>query len=552
MPYIFACSASDVLKQLHNLPIALPPPLSLPLSTSTTNKNENHNRSVNSTLISNNEKNEGNVFDINGNKVVKEEEFNNLKKASKYVSSLQGRIVVKNGPKLCYKKPTPSPPITINECPTNYNESGTNLNSSGNIFSKNEEDITFHGEKLNISSLSNLIGNDESKEVEKEVEEEEEEGQGFVSLHRPENVFEPKVTNDEINDFDDFSVNYENTILAKIAGGDIPTTPDDEFSTKYRDIQTSIPRTISMSGFAYNYNALPNFLEQNILSSFMPSSFSKNENKYDIEVNDNNDSNKNSFRGSNNDLDCTLQFMKKSNSNDTNDYDIPAFKKSYSLNELNKIETIKKKEQEKKLKKSKSPLTIQDTNLADNTANLYGKSPSSFDLMSLEELKKRGTMPISSSCSDVGDLENELERELELGVARFFNPNYSNNNNNYNNNSSSSKDVSNDNGMKGNSGETVWLHAPRPSYAYELDALSNSNVNNLNSNNKSKMVFKKSNCISPPPVIPPKPTARYRMTILKYDISYIMMICTYNFIYSILIIQYYRIACMICSNNLYV
>ena len=530
MPYIFACSASDVLKQLHNLPFAVPP----------ANHSENSGQN-----LSENELKSGEYSD-------RMNMGNNLKKASKYVSSLKGRVVVKNGPKLCYKRPGPSPPIlpTDNRIKNelinmekneinNYSSNNNNNSNNINIIGVDNNQIQLYSgigsgsQQLGINMEDNsTFKNLENKtlpqnEVEKEVEEEEEDAVGFVCLHRPENVFEPRINeNKKINDTDmadpeyDFSVNYENPILAKISISD----DFDGFDTNFRVNDITIPRTISMSAFSYNYNALPNFLEDPSFSSnHNNNNNNNNSNNNNINI-DNNDNNSivtgNSFNNENtieNDLitvikntqnigqnfnlnynnteDCNLKFMKNTDNittenqnynnqiteNKMEEDNTIKFKKSRSMNEINLFEKISKKDGKSKntsftsqllgISNNNSEITEKALNPLDDSIS---KSPSSFDLLNLEDLKKQGaftnSLILSSSCSNI-----------DTFVGTKFFPSYENSRNGGNNSDKN----------------TVLLHAPRPSYAYELSAA-----------RTSKPQYKISDSVSPPPVNPPHSSTR--------------------------------------------
>ena len=215
MPYIFACSASDVLRQLHNLPLAVPPNVAenvlrieFPTYVLQKSNNENNNVEIN-TKIQNKQSEKTNLnFQENENE-------NNLKKASKYVSTLTNRIVVKSGPKnpqmgsnskFIFEKPSPSPSLPkLKNLITNIDENYDFYDTGENEKMKKER------ERLN----------DRIKEVEKEVavveypsdnenENENEDFRGFVSLHRPEKVFESKLSN--LKTFKNNDEIYENKI----------------------------------------------------------------------------------------------------------------------------------------------------------------------------------------------------------------------------------------------------------------------------------------------------------------------------------------------------
>jgi hypothetical protein len=512
MPYIFACSASDVLRQLHNLPFAVPP--------------ANNTAESGQKLLENDPSKSGESSDK-----IKVE--NNLKKASKYVSSLKGRVVVKNGPKLCYKRPGPSPPnlttdnrlknelinmekIEMKNNISNYNNLGVensqiqNINSNSGLSSGSQQIGLITEDNNAFMNLENNSLPQNQNEVEKEVEEEEEEAVGFVCLHRPENVFEPRITENKTTDMSDpefdFSVNYENPILAKISISD----DFDGFESNFRANDLTIPRTISMSAFSYNYNALPNFSED--------PSFTNNHNN--INITDNNDNNsdvtgniyssdntienelnsaiKNTqIKVQNIDLnytnreDCNLNYMKnndneitdnqnqnKMSDNEMDDKTIK-FKKSRSMNEINLFEKISKKDGKSKNSSFNSQLsgigpeiTVKALNSLDES--IFSKSHSSFDLINLEELKKKGafnnSLILSSSCSNI-----------DTFVGTSFFPSYE-----HSKNSGNSTDKN-----------TILLHAPRPSYAYELSAA-----------RTSKPQYKISDSVSPPPVNPPHSSTR--------------------------------------------
>ena len=320
-----------------------------------------------------------------------------------------------------------------------------------------------------------------------------------------------------------------------------------------------IPRTISMSSFSHNYNPIPKFFDEDLtipiikkknmnsnnnsnnnlisnLSSIdsnlnnilevnninkISQSVNNNMIRNDFNSNINLNSNLNEFVYNNDKFNDQKNKINENNNgndkNDKNEFNLQfmAFpleknknkkssqkkeeidtkiRKSRSLNDfcfVDKTDSGMKKNQTRNLTTSGSVKITKKIEIPFDEDLIFSKSPSSFDLRNLNEVSNNGNIQnvyLSSSCGNMASYQmTSFLNRNNLGGSRDSSD-YGNGNGNDSNSNHSS---ANNSYRKSN----ILLHSPRPSYAYELNAV------------RSQPKLPLTNSVSPPPVCP-KPNTR--------------------------------------------